>query len=464
MTMQYKDKCTRVGLIVTMSQDDTWPESIVGKVRGYLPEVREALEGLGFTVVDCGVIARTAAQMTEQGETLRRAGVHVLVIYVGTWTYSNTAVMASIRADVPVVVWANASVETFGIVGGSIVRGALEEVGVKNFMLYGDITDPQTLKKLGSICRGIAGATKLRGMIYGEGGGRSMGMYTARIDPSEWMSRFGVDVDSFDQVDVIRRSREYSDEEAGKFLAWMRGEFGGIEVADEVMIAQIKLYFALREVIAEKNYDFIAVKCLPELPSCYTTFCVAHALLNDRADDGFGGRASFVSACEADANGALTMQILNNVTEDTTMFTDVLYYDYRENMVRMCNCGSQPTDFAASRKNVTWVSEGLREFHWVLGGACPRYVGKPGRVTAARLSRVDRRYVMLITSGEALEMPLEKIKETNSQQPHLFVRLDCPPERFVDSLRSNHIHVVQGDWKDELLVTCKVLDIEPVVP
>jgi L-fucose isomerase len=447
-----------------MSQDTTWPDSFVDKVTSYLPEVRKAIESQGMKVVDCGGIARTAQQMTTHGEMLRREGVHVLVIYVGTWTYSNTAVMASIKADVPVVVWANSNIETFGIVGGSIVRGALEEVGIKNFILYGDYKDPKVLKKLRNYCLGIAGATKLRGMIYGEGGGRSMGMYTARIDPSEWMSRFGIDVDNFDQVDVMWRAAKFPEEKAKAFLGWMRKEFGGIEVKDEVMLAQIRMYFALREVIEEKNYDFVAVKCLPELPSCYTTFCVAHALLNDSADDGFGNRASYVSACEADANGALTMQILNNITGDTTMFTDVLYYDYADNMVRMCNCGSQPTDFAASRKDVTWVTEGLREFDWIMGGACPRYVGKPGRVTVARLSRVNRRYVMLIASGEALKMPLEKIKETNSQQPHIFVRLDCPQERFVDSLRSNHIHVVQGDWKEELLVTCEVLDIRPVVP
>jgi L-fucose isomerase len=459
-----KDKSTRIGLIVTMSQDDTWPDSIVNRVKSYLPEVRKAIEGLGVKVVDCGSIARTAVQMTEQAESLRRESIHALVIYVGTWTYSNTAVMASLRADVPVVVWASSKLATFGIVGGSIVRGALEEVGVKNFILYGDVDDPATLAKLRHYCLGIAGATKLRGMIYGEGGGRSMGMYTARIDPSEWMSRFGIDVDAFDQVDVIRRAEKYPRAEAEKFLGWMRTEFGGIEVKDEVMIAQIRMYFALREVIREKGYDFIAVKCLPELPSCYTTFCVAHALLNDSSDDGFGGRSSYVAACEADANGALTMQILNNISGGTTLFTDVLYYDYAENMVRMCNCGSQPTDFAASRKDVTWVSEGLREFDWVMGGACPRYVGKPGPLTVARLSRVKGEYVMLIATGTALEMPLEKIRETNSQQPHVFVRLDCPRDRFVESLRSNHIHVAPGDWKEELLVACKVLDIAPVVP
>lgn len=462
--MFYKDKKTRVGLIVTMSLDETWPDSFVKRVKGYLPKAREALKGLGFEVIDCGDIARTTRQMADQGEELRRKGVHVLVIYVGTWTYSSTAVAASMKADVPVVVWANSDIETFGIVGGSIVRGALDEVGIKNYLVYGDFKDKRLLNDLKVLCNGIAGATKLRGMIYGEGGSRCMGMYTARIDPSEWMSRFGIDVDGFEQVDVIRRSEKYTDQEALKFISWMKDEFGGVEPADDVMMAQVKLYFALREIIKEKGYDFVSVKCLPEMPSCYTTFCVAHALLNDTSDDGFGECCSYVASCEADSNGALSMQILNNVSGRTTMFTDVLYYDYEENMVRMCNCGSQPTDFAKSRKDVTWVTEGLREFDWKIGGACPRYVGKPGRLTIARLSRVNRKYVMLITTGEALEMPLEKINETNSQQPHVFTRLDCRPENFIKVLRSNHIHVVEGDWKEELVTTCDVLGIEPVIP
>jgi L-fucose isomerase len=464
MKMFYRDKTTKAGLIVTMSPDETWPESFVKRVNSYLPKARETLEKIGIQVFDCGSIARTKRAMAEQGEALRQKGVHVLIIYVGTWTYSSTAVMAAFKTDVPVIVWADAHVETFGIVGGSIVRGALDEVGVKNYLVYGGFEEQRVHNRLRILCNGIAGATKLRGMVYGEGGSRCMGMYTARIDPSEWMSRFGVDVDGFEQVDVIQRAEKYNAKEVVKLLDWIKKDFGGVEVTDEVMYAQIRMYLALREVIREKGYDFISVKCLPELPSCYTTFCVAHALLNDSSDDGFGEKESFVCACEADANGALTMQILNNITNDATMFTDVLYYDYDENMVRMCNCGSQPTDFARSRKDITWVTEGLREFDWVIGGACPRYVGKPGRVTIARLSRVNGEYVMLITGGEALDMPLEKINETNSQQPHVFVRLDCSREGFIDALRANHVHVVYGDCTQELVTACDVLDIKSVIP
>ncbi|MBM3705785.1 MAG: hypothetical protein FJW66_04590, partial [Actinobacteria bacterium] len=193
--MFYKDKTTKVGLIVTMSLDETWPESFVKRVDGYLPKARESLKNLGFDVYDCGEIARTPAAMSQQGEILRQRRVHALVIYVGTWTYSSTAVMAAMKAEVPVVVWADSSVQTFGIVGGSIVRGALDEVGIKNYLVYGDFKDSRLLNELKVLICGIAGATKLRGMIYGEGGSRCMGMYTARIDPSEWMSKFGVDVD-----------------------------------------------------------------------------------------------------------------------------------------------------------------------------------------------------------------------------------------------------------------------------
>ena len=279
--MFYKDKKTKVGLIVTMSLDTTWPDSIVNKVEGYLPLAKKTIEKTGSKVYDCGKIARTGIEMTEQGEMLRREGIHVLVIYVGTWTYSSTSVMAALKAGVPVIVWANDSLETFGIVGGSIARGAMDEVGISNYLVYGKFDEERVLKELKTLINGIAGATKLRGMIYGEGGSRCMGMYTARIDPSEWMIKFGIDVDGFEQVKVIDIAENISDEDANKFLGWMKNEFGGIEAKENVMLAQIKLYMALRQIIKEKNYDFISVKCLPEMPSCYTTFCIAHTLLND---------------------------------------------------------------------------------------------------------------------------------------------------------------------------------------
>ena len=83
----------KVGLITTMSPDSTWPEVIVKKVRKDHKKAADALLSLGFDVIKAGeYISRTKSDMKKHGAVLREKGIEVLVLYVGTWTYSNLAV------------------------------------------------------------------------------------------------------------------------------------------------------------------------------------------------------------------------------------------------------------------------------------------------------------------------------------------------------------------------------------
>ena len=290
-----------------------------------------------------------------------------------------------------------------------------------------------------------------------------MGMYTAHVDLSELKSMFGIDVDGWEQVAFLEQAKTVPDEQAQAFLSGMRKEYCAIEASEEVMLAQIKMYLALKNLIAENGYDFIAVKCLPELPALQTTFCLAHALLNDTSD-AYGQKEPFVCACEADANGALTMQMLKNVSGKPVMFADFLGFRERENQVTLCNCGSQPTDFAPSHKDVHWVKQGLVEFDWKIGCACPQYVAREGKVTMARLGRINGQHIMLIMTGQAVQYPREKLAEVNAQQPQMFVTLCCKPDNFIQELRCNHIHVVYGDYVEELKVLCAVAGIRAIIP
>jgi L-fucose isomerase len=229
-----------------------------------------------------------------------------------------------------------------------------------------------------------------------------------------------------------------------------------------VLEAQVRMYLALVELIGEKRYDAVCVKCLPELPACHTTFCLAIALLNDRSDHR-GPKESVVCGCEADVNGTLTMQLMKTLNGGPVMFTDVLKLYYEKNEIGMANCGSSATDFASSRQEVYWVKEGLQEFDWKMGASLPQYITRAGRVTLGRLSRLDGEYVLLIGSGQTVEYPREKLKEINPQHPQSYVRLDCSLQSFLDNLRCNHIHFVFGDFVEELEVACWALGIRPVV-
>jgi L-fucose isomerase len=453
----------KVGLITTLAPGESWPKTIVELAASDLVKAREALQRLEMDVFDVGKIARTNEEMKKQAEVLRTNGVEVLVIFVSNWAYSNAAVSAALTCGVPVIVWANARLGSAGITGGSIIKGAFDEIGIPSTLIYGDFTDKKTLDELKICCTAAAAVTRLRGQTCGLAGGRSMGMYTAVVDPIQWRSVFGVDIDSFEQFEILERAKKVSDNDAIKFLEWMKKEFGRIEQRDEIMLMQIKLYLALKEIVKEKGYDFIAVKCLPEMPSHYTTFCLAHAIFNDRSD-AYGEKESFVFACEADLNGALTMEIMKEITGGPVLFADVSHIDIDENIVRLSNCGSHPTDLAESKKDVYWVKDGLREFTWKYGGTCPQFVAKAGKVTLARLSRVQGEYIMLITTGAALKFPREKLSEINPNHPQVFVKLDCNVNNFIKCLRANHIHLVYGDYSAHLREVCRILNIKSVIP
>lgn len=456
-------KRIKVGLITTMSEDKTWPQNIVEEFNRKYHAAKIMLEKTGWEIVTANSqMGRTHSDMIHQAQILRDKGAHVLIVLVPDWTYSNHLVAAGLNIGVPVLVWADDEIGHSGIVGGSIVRGALDEVGIMTTLVHGGINNEEVLKRIIKWCRGVASATQLRNSRLGVGGSRSMGMFTAHVDPSEIMKRFGVDIDGWEQVDLIQQAQSIPHQETQNFRGWMNSTFGKIEVNDEVINAQINLYLALKKLIQEKEYDAVCVKCLPELPTCFTTFCLAMAILNDRSDhDGF--KESIVCGCEADVNGALTMMILKSLDGGPAMFTDVQRFYKEKNEAGLMNCGSSATDFAINKKEVFWVKEGLKEFDWKMGATCPQYLTKPGRVTLARLGRIDGKYIMLITGGESIAYPREKLFDLNPQHPQSYIRLDVPIDCFIENLRSNHIHFVFGDYIEELKIACEVLQITPVV-
>jgi len=445
-----------------MSCDDTWPQEIVERVSATHGLLKGILGDMGFEVLDEGNLLRSYKEMSAAGRILRARGIRALVIYVGTWTYSNCAAAAALEAGVPVIIWGDATKDALGLVGAAITRGAMAEFGVYANLVYGGFDDADTLKEVKCLLNASCAAIGLRGQVLGVGGGRSMGMITAVVDPNEVRVKFGVEIDNFEQFDVIKRAEAVSEDRARTFFTWMKSRYGSIVPKDEVMLRQIRMYLATRDFCEEKGYDFVAMKCLPDLPSLYTTFCIAHAICGD-CQDAFGAKARMVFSCEADLNAALTMQIMMLLTGGPVLFTDVIEYDFSDELLYTCNCGSSPTDFARSPKDVDWQIEGTHEFDWISGGTCPQFIARPGEATIARLYREAGEYGMMIASAEVVERSKDTLKEFLWERPHAFMKLKCDRGAFLKSLRSNHIHLAYGDWIAEMEEVCHILGITPVV-
>ena len=386
-----KAPAKKIGVLSLISADcDTVP-AMADKARRYHKEAFEVMEALGFYPMRPPEPTRSPEEAVRHIRQLEDCGAETLVMYVADWSYSTTAAWGALLSNgLPIILWTNARPDCAGLIGAAITKGALDEVGISAPLVYGNFDDAPTREKLRVLCTGAAAARRLRGMRYGLGGSRSLEMLTASVDPNQWLMQFGVDIGGFDELDVVDRSKDVPAEAVKKYQDWLAKEFGKVAVDPIVVEMSVRLYLALKQVIEEKKFSFISVKCLPVMAKVATSFCLSHALLGDNSDaDGLKER--MVCACEADSNGAMTMQMMKNVDDQAVNFADVRWLDPKENVLRISNCGSQATDLARSRKDVHWVKHGLQELPWKFGGMCPQCISKPGRVTSPSL-RLKWRY------------------------------------------------------------------------
>ncbi|MEU5266611.1 hypothetical protein [Amycolatopsis sp. NPDC021455] len=210
--------------------------------------------------------------------------------------------------------------------------------------------------------------------------------------------------------------------------------------------------------------DFTGVKGQPELTRHFATMDVAEAFLNDPYDWN-GPKETHVCATEADMDGALTMQLMKHLSGTPVLFADVRHHHADRDIWDLCNSGQHATWFAARSddpaENLARVTLHPAVFFFPAGGGSVHHIAAPGRMTLARLTRLDGAYRMQLMLGEfenydeATTSALEA--RSTPEWPHAFARLDVPAETFLARFGANHIHAVPGDRRAELREVCDLL-------
>jgi L-fucose isomerase len=189
------------------------------------------------------------------------------------------------------------------------------------------------------------------------------------------------------------------------------------------------------------------------------------------AYDSEGDKAATAMSCEADADGALSMEILKEVSGGgSTLFADVSHMDEKKKILYLPNCGGMCSWFAGrsarAKDNLRQID--LRPSVRPGGGATTYFTAAKGPITLARLYRVAGRYRMAIIPGEIIDLPADDLAafvkaRGRHQLPTAFVQVDADMNRFVEEFGSNHISGVAGSWARELSELCRILDVEPAL-
>lgn len=442
----------------------------------YQNRLVQALEATGEVEVVAGneIIWSTKVAQRE-AQRLAAAGVDLTILNYAIWAFPHLSGIATRFAPAPFLLFCNLHPSEPGMVAMLAAAGMMDQLGSTYQRLWGNIEDPAVLRKALAFIRASSAVARLRGQTYGLFGGRPLGMLTAVANQDEWLRSFGIDVEHIEQWDIVRYAEQIEPAKVERALRWLETHvatiaYDGTVLTPAKLELQIRSYYALRSIIAERELDFIGIKAHGDLTDHFVTMDLAEAFLNDPYDWD-GAHEPIVAATEADMDGALTMQILKHLSGEPVLFADVRHYDATDNVWYFANSGTHATYFAGRSHdpavNLARVRLLPEVSYYPAGGASVQHFAAPGEMTLARLARKGGTYWLAIVPAEFVEYTESearaKAATTTPEWPHAFARLRVTPEAFLSDYPCNHIHGICGDWVDELRNVARVLGIEAKV-
>ena len=450
-------------------------------------KIIQYLEGLPVELSSFEAVARTKDQIDAQIDQLKTLGVEAFIVHLPCWTSPNLVVRGVQRMGLPTILISNKHPATHGTVGLLGAGGALDQVGYPHLRFRAGFEDEVIAQRTLPFLRAASAVARLRGQVFGMFGGRSLGIDTGSIDAMQWRRQFGVDVEHIDQLEIVRRAEQIGQTNAfvkqgEEMVTWLEKttasvDYDGEKLTPQTLGFQARCYLATRQIIADLGLDFVAIKCMPDMTNHYAPQCLSAAFL-PAPYDATGAKRPTPMACEADGDGALTMQFLGLISGGKpTFFGDMSYLDEENHMIYIPNCGAMCSwyaargghaETAAGAAEIDLSNIELRPTFRPSGGATVYFKAAPGPVTLARLFRRNGQYTMAILQGEAVELSAQAyetfVKARGKHQlPTMFVRADLDFDDLVSQFGSNHVSGVAGDYVQELLHVCALCDIQPLV-
>jgi len=420
-------------------------------------KIEERLEKNNLELVKVNDVIASFFELKEVEKKFLIEDVDLIFVYFSTWNWPDQISQFLRNIKKPVMLYAIDDSKAWSIGGLAATHGGLDELGIKHRVVYGDINNEDVMKSIVAFSKASMVANILRKSRYGSFGGKGMGILTGIVDPNQWLKKFGILTGFTDQYALVIEAKKISEKMVADYYTKLKEEYRSVPQLDKIFENSIRIYFALEKIIKSERYDFTGVKCTFELSDNYCSACLGQSRLSNRG---------FVSACLNDSNGALSTYILSLLKdENEPVFTaDINLVMKDKNTIKLIDDGAASPKLALNPKQDVELRK-QPTLEAKAGGICTKLIAKAGEVTLLRLARIDGKYVMHISEGQALEVA-EKDKDDFYKEcgypvwPHALVKIKGDMDRFIKNLRSEYIHMAYGCLGNFLKELAYIYDIE----
>lgn len=331
-----------------------------------------------------------------------------------------------------------------------IIKKTLSERKIKTKWFYNYADTDEFKNKFLITVKSLIAQKKLKQSRIGLIGGISPGFDNMIVDNDKIKQNIGTIIDEATILELVDKAKNFKQSIIDEEIKKIKNAATDITVSDDDSFNKVtRVYFALKQMREENNWDSLAVQCWSQFQELYGIApCMAYGWM--------GSEDGIAVSCEGDVQGAISMLLLNYIsnTEKSSTLLDLATFDREADAVLMWHCGVSPRHFA-NEDGIKWVD------HSTLGrktekkyGIAGDQVFKAQSSTTTYLGNNAERLLVLNSeifnhTNKGYDGTRGWFKETKLN------RLNISAENLINTLNmighEHHYAVGQGNHSKELL-------------
>lgn len=331
-----------------------------------------------------------------------------------------------------------------------IIKKVLHEKKIKTkwFYNYGDTQEFKN--KFLITIKSLIAQKKLSQSKIGFVGGISPGFDNMIVDKNIIKNNIGTIIEEATIDELVDKAKNFDQKIIDEEVKKIKNAASQINVSNEDSFNRVtRVYFALKQIKEENNWDALAVQCWSKFQELYDIApCMAYGWM--------GSEDGVAVSCEGDVQGSLSMLLLNYISssEKSSTLLDLATFDTDANAVLMWHCGVSPRHFADD-DGISWVD------HSTLGRKTDKKYGIAGdQVFKAQSSTTtylgNNAERILILNSEIFKHTNKGFDGTRGWFKETKLnRKNISAQNLVNTLNlighEHHYAVSQGDLSKELL-------------
>ena len=331
-----------------------------------------------------------------------------------------------------------------------IIKKTLSKRKIKTKWFYNYADTDEFKNKFLITVKSLIAQKKLKQSRIGLIGGISPGFDNMIVDNDKIKQNIGTIIDEATILELVDKAKNFRQSIIDEEIKKIKNAATAITVSDDDSFNKVtRVYFALKQMREENNWDSLAVQCWSQFQELYGIApCMAYGWM--------GSEDGIAVSCEGDVQGAISMLLLNYIsnTEKSSTLLDLATFDREADAVLMWHCGVSPRHFA-NEDGIKWVD------HSTLGRKTEKKYGVAGdQVFQAQSSTTtylgNNAERLLVLNSEIFNHTNKGYDGTRGWFKETKLnRLNISSENLINTLNmighEHHYAVGQGDHSKELL-------------